>query len=166
MKKFAVSMIFLFSIFQIGRSQSLTPQVIASDGEYFTGANGSVSWTLGEIMTETYGSANNFLTQGFQQPESMSLTATGNLFSTSDIGIYPNPVSDHLTINFSDDFNGTTGINIYDMQGKLIRSENFYLLKGSDHLWDISLKQYSNGIYLINIFNNNSTQTFKINKAS
>ena len=50
-------------------AQSLSPEVIASSGEYFESANNSISFTLGEIATETYSNGNNILTQGFQQPE-------------------------------------------------------------------------------------------------
>ena len=50
-------------------AQSLSPEVIASSGDYYENANASLSWTLGEIATETYSYGNNILTQGFQQPE-------------------------------------------------------------------------------------------------
>ena len=52
--------------------QSLTPEVVSSSGDYFEGANASLSWTLGELATETFDNGNNILTQGFQQtwPES------------------------------------------------------------------------------------------------
>ena len=49
-------------------AQSLSPEVIASSGDYYENANASLSWTLGEISTETYSAGGNILTQGFQQP--------------------------------------------------------------------------------------------------
>lgn len=49
-------------------AQSVSPEVISSSGDYFEGSNGSLSWTLGEIATETFSNGNNILTQGFQQP--------------------------------------------------------------------------------------------------
>ena len=48
-------------------SQSIERDVVASSGDYFEGANVSLSWTLGEIATETYTAGNIILTQGFQQ---------------------------------------------------------------------------------------------------
>jgi hypothetical protein len=54
--------------------QSISPSVIASAGNYYEGTTASVSWTLGEIATETYTSGNVILTQGFQQPISISIT--------------------------------------------------------------------------------------------
>ena len=49
-------------------AQSIERDVVASSGDYFEGVDISLSWTLGEIATETYIAGNNILTQGFQQP--------------------------------------------------------------------------------------------------
>ena len=43
-------------------------QVIASAGGYYEGDNISLSWTLGEPVTETFSAGGVILTQGFQQP--------------------------------------------------------------------------------------------------
>lgn len=60
------------------QAQSLSPTVISSSGGYFTGAGGSLSWTLGEIATETLINGGYILTQGFQQPVE-GITITLNL---------------------------------------------------------------------------------------
>lgn len=49
-------------------AQSVSPEVVTSSGDYYENANVSLSWTLGEIATETYTNGNVILTQGFQQP--------------------------------------------------------------------------------------------------
>ena len=49
-------------------SQQLTPTVLSSAGDVQTNGNVSLSWTLGEVATETYDNGNIILTQGFQQP--------------------------------------------------------------------------------------------------
>jgi len=49
-------------------AQSVSPEVVSSAGDYYENANVSLSWTLGEIATETYTNGNIILTQGFQQP--------------------------------------------------------------------------------------------------
>ena len=53
--------------------QSVSPEVIASSGNYYEAANASLSWTLGEVAVETYSSGGITLTQGFQQPVSLSV---------------------------------------------------------------------------------------------
>jgi len=70
MKKI-ISILYLLTYLHISilsHSQSIDRSVIASGGGYYTSANASLSWTLGESVTQTFQSAVNTLTQGFQQP--------------------------------------------------------------------------------------------------
>ena len=60
---------FLFIIaFAFLSFQAKAQQVIASAGGYYEGENISLSWTLGEPVTETFSAGGVILTQGFQQP--------------------------------------------------------------------------------------------------
>ena len=65
--------IFLFLFWKTGTerlcAQSFSQEVIGSAGMFTTSANGSMTWTIGEVMIETYSSADNFFTQGFHQPD-------------------------------------------------------------------------------------------------
>jgi len=54
-------------------AQSVSPEVVSSAGDYYENANVSLSWTLGEIATETYTNGNIILTQGFQQPYGITI---------------------------------------------------------------------------------------------
>jgi uncharacterized protein YidB (DUF937 family) len=49
-------------------SQTLSPIVVSSAGGYSTGTTVNLSWTLGELATETLINGTLILTQGFQQP--------------------------------------------------------------------------------------------------
>src|ERR1043165_4995768 len=79
-------------------SQSLTPTVVGSTGSSGTSASGNIDWTVGEIMTETF-SSGNIVTQGFHQPWTSLATSIGSP-AASAFDVYPNPVSDHLNIQF------------------------------------------------------------------
>jgi hypothetical protein len=57
-------------------SQSLIPHVVTPAGGYFESGTTSVSWTLGEPLTEAFTNNNRILTQGFQQPL-YGITITG-----------------------------------------------------------------------------------------
>lgn len=48
--------------------QTLSPEVNASAGDFYSNANGSLSITIGETVIETFFGTNTILTQGFQQP--------------------------------------------------------------------------------------------------
>ena len=54
-------------------AQSVSPEVVASAGNYFEGTGVSLSWTLGELATETFSNGSIILTQGFQQPIIISI---------------------------------------------------------------------------------------------
>jgi hypothetical protein len=63
------SILFLTAIaFAILSINAKAQQVIASAGGYYEGENISMSWTLGEPVTETFSAGGVILTQGFQQP--------------------------------------------------------------------------------------------------
>ncbi|MBN2174518.1 MAG: hypothetical protein JW731_10310, partial [Bacteroidales bacterium] len=61
-------------------AQSVSPEVIASAGDYFENSTGSLSWTLGEVMNETFSNGSNILTQGFQQPFIVRITMDLQVF--------------------------------------------------------------------------------------
>lgn len=67
MKKLITILIALISTASVF-SQTLSPEVNASAGDYYTNSNGSLSVTIGETVIETFIGANSILTQGFQQP--------------------------------------------------------------------------------------------------
>jgi len=66
--KTQILLIVFFASVLICPAQSIERDVVASSGDYYEGANISLSWTLGEIAIETYDNGSNILTQGFQQP--------------------------------------------------------------------------------------------------
>lgn len=62
-------------------AQTLSPTVISSAGGYSTGTTVTLSWTLGELATETLSNGSIILTQGFQQPGVLvSLTTNIKVF--------------------------------------------------------------------------------------
>jgi hypothetical protein len=67
--KFYLTLSIFFCLSMRLISQTLSPTVIASCGGYTSNGGVSLSWTAGESFTTTLTSANNLLTQGFQQPE-------------------------------------------------------------------------------------------------
>lgn len=130
-------------------AQSAAPEIIASSGGFFTGGNHSMSWTLGEPLTETYSSSNNYLTQGFQQPFPLVLSV--NNFTAPSFLIYPNPVTTNLQIDFS----AVTGffvVELFDAQGQLLLKKEF---SSKQHLLNIDFNDFAQGIYLVNISGNN-----------
>ena len=152
---------FLFSS-QTSFAQSSPQTVIASAGEFTTFAGGSMTWTLGEVMTETYSASGYFFTQGFNQPDTMYLTVISEPVS-QNISVFPNPVVENLVIDFSQAA-GNYLVEIVDMQGNLLRKEAVPLNQAQ---LGISFREFANGIYALNIVNigSNVRTSYKINKA-
>ncbi len=138
-------------------AQSLTPQVLASSGDYFTSTNIKLNWTLGEMVTETFITSGNILTQGFQQPNYLY----SSLFETDEnkeITIYPNPFSDIININTGDYTD--LYLQVLDFQGKNLMRKN---IKKSNLQIDFST--LSPGIYFIKIYSDKKDlKTFKVQK--
>jgi hypothetical protein len=74
--------------------QAKAQQVIASAGGYYEGDNISLSWTLGEPVTETFSGGGVILTQGFQQPYSFYLQQILNIpAGWSGVSSYIDPMN-------------------------------------------------------------------------
>ena len=163
MKKLIFSLALTAILFPAGSwAQSFAPEIIGSAGTFATSASGSMSWTIGEVMTETYSSTGNFFTQGFHQPDSLVIISVANPI-VQNFSIYPNPVTDNLYLDFS----GTSGsftIEIFDMQGKILNSE---IISSNEKKVKVSFSEFANGIYLLNIVNSesNTRNSYKINKS-
>ncbi|MCD4696362.1 MAG: hypothetical protein K8S16_09005 [Bacteroidales bacterium] len=72
--KTIISTLIFMSIISFTYTQSIERDVIANSGDYYEGTNVSLSWTVGEIATETYANGSYILTQGFQQPIGIIIT--------------------------------------------------------------------------------------------
>ncbi|MBU0486469.1 MAG: T9SS type A sorting domain-containing protein [Bacteroidetes bacterium] len=143
------------------QSQSLDREVVASSGSYDSTSAGSISWTLGEPVIDTYTGVDYSLTQGFQQPDLLSVSVfelpeTGEGFS-----IFPNPVKDLLTLKC--DQPKVFMVGLFDVNGKLLVREE--TTPGSD--LTINLKPFAQAGYFLNIYNadNKLVKSFKLIKA-
>ena len=67
MKKFLTILSLSINIF-IVNAQLVSPELISASGDYFENTNSSISFSIGEIATETFHNTFNYITQGFQQP--------------------------------------------------------------------------------------------------
>ncbi|MCS6934855.1 MAG: T9SS type A sorting domain-containing protein [Chitinophagales bacterium] len=101
-------------------AQSLTPTVIASAGAFAQNANGSLSYTVGEMtMVETFSANGNILTQGFQQPNQIIiglLDITRDAFGS--FVVYPNPAVDNLYFGFEFPEAGNVKVALYNTLGQ------------------------------------------------
>ena len=108
--------IFLFATFFAAFSAS-AQEVVSSQGETYSNANGSIDFTVGEVIINTGSNGTNDLTQGFHQTN-WNFLGVEDFAPDYQATIFPNPTQDVLNIKTSVFENVT--YTLYDAQGKLV----------------------------------------------
>jgi len=152
-----------FSFYGVCRAQSVSLSVIGAAGETFHSSKGSLDWTLGEIMTETYIQNGKMLTQGFHQTEQSTVTEIKIYVLEQNIVVYPNPVRNSLTVKVPND--GSYHIEVYNPRGNKQIDQNINL--ASEIVpFQIDFHDLSPALYILRIINTKTGQvsSFKIEK--
>lgn len=71
-----------------------------------------------------------------------------------EIKMYPNPAKDEITLNFNFSESAPVTINIYDLEGKLIKSESIKDYKAGNYEKTFSMNDFENGSYLVEFVQN------------
>lgn len=164
------SVFFLIVCFAVAvsfaQAQSTTPTVIATQGDYFTSSSGKISWTLGEIVTETLSTSGNKLTQGFQQPD-LRIDNYIHEIDGNVLSVYPNPTFDEVIIDLSKMTAGNYSFSVFNMAGQLMNQGAFTGGTG-ESINHLSFRNYAGGNYLLVVSNTNNKyqNSIKIFKAN
>ncbi len=94
-------------------------EIISTSGDYFENTTGSISWTVGESMIETYTNGSEILTQGFQQSRLTEVSVFELENIDISVKIAPNPTMDFINL-YTDNFKDLT-YQLFDFNGKLIK---------------------------------------------
>ena len=133
-------------------AQTASPDVVASAGDHFTSPSGSVSWTIGEPVTDTYYGATNILTKGFHQPVTISLTSIADEDFGEFLQAYPNPVINDLVLDFSKMEKGNYTVAIYDVTGRIVQQKAVEINNNlQKEIFDMS--GFGTGAYFVRITN-------------
>lgn len=153
---------FLAGLFLMSTSFLGAQEVIASGGDYFETANGSISFTIGEVVIETIENGENCLTQGFQQ-------STLSIFAGIDENpveepkgkrmiVYPNPTNDYAKLRIPD-YEGCR-YQLCTYRGEIIKEAKIESVETV-----FSFVDYPLAAFLIRVFDkNNSLKVFKVIK--
>ncbi len=134
-------------------------QGTGSSGADASGGGGSVSYTLGQVVYNSYSGSTGSIEEGVQHAYTITVT-TGleNPKIQLSISVYPNPTSRYLTLQVEN----STGIlyEIWNIAGQLLESK-----KISSTATTITMDQYPTGTYLFKVIQeNNEIKTFHIIK--
>jgi hypothetical protein len=135
-------------------------QVVATAGNQFSNANGSISFTIGEGVANTFTDGEKALTQGFHQTI-ISVSIFNNPEETGfSMSAFPNPATESLTLKT--DQGNIPGLKylIIDQGGKILTHKAIV----SDETV-IPVEPLQDGIYIIKIQDNlKELKSFKIIK--
>lgn len=137
----------------ICNAQMLAPTVIASSGGFSSNANGSLSYTVGEMtMVKTFSGNGNILTQGFQQPtEQRAETGLTNL-AQDNFGaftVYPNPAIDNLSYGFQLSEAGKVQITLYNAIGQKMSDVYHTNYENGKVIKQLNASEYAPRVYLL-----------------
>lgn len=142
-------------------SYCLAQTAVLASGADTSGSGGSVSYSVGQLATAASSGGSYMMTEGVQQPfEIITLGISDPKITESKLLLYPNPVKEMLFVDFVDeDFKNTT-YQLYDMQGKLIKSGNLGSSKNA-----LNFTTMPAAVFIIKIFRDQKNiKTFKIIK--
>ena len=161
--KHTIPFIFFILWVRLVDAQSFQPTVIGSAGANAVFTNGTMAWTIGEVMTETYSASSYHFTQGFHQPDTMATPTDVNNPMLGSVLVYPNPVIDHVVVDLLQ-ITGNFFVELFDSQGKLVAKQAIYPGVSPAR---ISFKEMANGIYVIHVINTDLNQrvSYKLIKS-
>lgn len=156
--------VIIIAVLQLGlgltsiQAQSTVP----ASGGNATGAGGTVSYTVGQIVYMKNTGTNGSVLEGVQQPFEISVI-TG-IEAAKDISlifsVYPNPTTDFLTLRVTNYDKENLSYWLYGVSGNLIETK-----KVTADETQISMANQVSGIYFLKISTGNKdVKTFKIIK--
>lgn len=79
-----------------------------------------------------------------------------NLIAVKDIQVYPNPSSEFVNVSFGMEMPDNVNLNIYNMTGALVKTQNFQNLNGSQNI-QVDISGLSAGEYLLSLSTNDGS---------
>lgn len=116
-------------------------EVIASTGNSFSNASGSLTFTVGEVVIETHSIGGIIITQGFNQPADDFTTGLPAPAAATGVTVFPNPTRNELFIDLGTARPGWTG-SLFDLCGRLVITNPLMLARNT-----LDLSDLANGTY-------------------
>lgn len=131
-----------FFLFLQGQNQH---HVFSSSGNHFVNSTINVSWTIGEVFTESLFKSEYALNLGFQQ--NLTKIESGLIeHNNLSLRLYPNPIVEKLTVETNNLFESGSSWLLVDLQGRAILSDLI-----SETIFTIDFDNLTSGIYFLKI---------------
>ena len=113
------------------------------------GDNGSISYSIGQVVYTSAQGSNGNVNQGVQQPYDGGVV-TGIEEAGINLSVFPNPTSGLLTLTIADEDASLLSYQLFDASGRLVDSKN--KLNSTN---TISLDGYATGVYTLSVSREN-----------
>jgi hypothetical protein len=146
----------------IGLTGLQAQESVNATGGNASGNEGSVSYSVGQVIYTINTGANGSVAQGVQQPYEISIiTAIDEAKGiTLSVSAYPNPTNDFLTLSIVEFHISNLSYQLYNINGKLLQSE-----KITGNQTSIAMSNFFPATYFVKITEGNKElKTFKIIK--
>ena len=152
----------------LANGQIFTQEVMTAASDFNENQGYSLSWTMGETVTETFIKGDDQFTQGFQQTYIYEITwLPGQVLEDQyNIEVFPNPAGSFFFIKIdTDQERGPIKMTLYNMLGVRVDETT---LEPELHTKKINIDLFSSDIYLLIITDdeNRFIQRFKIVKVN
>jgi hypothetical protein len=147
LQTFLFYIIFVFS----ADAQSVSISTIGTSGDFYNSAEGSIAFTIGEPISETYTTSNQVATMGFHQTQLVVASIDDERFKNVKISVYPIPANDDLHIQIDGMLEGKkVTFQLFDAIGKAVTTKS-ELVATSNILTSIDVKNLAGGYYFLSI---------------
>lgn len=147
--------------------QELSSQsAVLTAGGDASGTGGSVAYSIGQAAYTHIDGESGRISLGVQQPHFVIMVSTENPVLEVSATIYPNPVSDQVTLMLHDKHtewleSSQLSMRLHDLNGKVIMNK-----KISDSITSLSLSHLAESVYVLTIFEEGrEIKSFKIFKS-
>jgi len=135
-------------------------QVVGATGGTIVGTSYTLSYTVGEVATQTYSGGGFILNQGFQQP-TYTITAIEDNLSSVVLAVFPNPTTGGISLEVKESQGMLLSYILYDFNGReLLRGDG---KSGPYVKFDLDLSSFSQGVYMLKVICEN--QIIKVIKV-
>ena len=134
---------------------------IPVSGGEAAGSGGTVSYSVGQLLSNMNIGSNGTVTQGVQQTIEFVVLSNPELIAlTLSAVTYPNPTTDYIVLSLTDATLTDLSYTMFDLQGRLVTKA-----KVEQEATQIAMKNLAIGVYILKINQNNQElKTFKIIK--
>lgn len=154
--------IFLFLLSYVMFVQVKAQSDTVTSGNTAFGIDGEATYTVGQLIYDTYNSSSSSVSFGVQQAFEISIALSTEEYIGINLSYtaYPNPTNDNLTLKIGNYAFEDLNYQLYDSLGRLLETQ-----KVNDSETSISLNNLPQAVYFLNVIQTNKTvKVFKIIK--